>query len=326
MIEFLVRRLLQAAAVVLVMSLLVFVGVYAIGNPAELLINPDADQATRAAVTRQLGLDLPLWQQYLRFVSNALHGDLGRSFVFNIPAIDLILQRMPATLELALMATLIALVVGVPLGLYAGLKPDAPLSRLIMTGSILGFSLPTFWVGLLLILTFAVWLGWLPAYGRGETRSLFGLVDTSVLTLDGLRHLALPAANLALFKLALMIRLTRAGVREAALQDYVRFATARGIAPVRVLFVHILRNVLIPIVTVAGIEFGSVVAFAVVTESIFNWPGMGKLIIDSINLLDRPVIVAYLIVIVFFFVFINLMVDILYTVLDPRVRLAGGRR
>ncbi len=325
MTEFLVRRLLQAALVVVAMSVLVFVGVFAIGNPAELLINPDADQATRAAVMQQLGLDQPLWRQYLLFVTSALHGDLGRSFVFNIPAIELILQRMPATLELAALATLIALLVGVPLGLYAGMKPDAPLSRLIMTGSILGFSLPTFWVGLLLILTFAVWLGWLPAYGRGETRSLFGL-ELSVLTLDGLKHIVLPATNLALFKLALMIRLTRAGVREAALQDYVRFATARGIAPARVLFVHILRNVLIPIVTVAGIEFGSVVAFAVVTESIFNWPGMGKLILDSINLLDRPVIVAYLIVIVFFFVLINLVVDLLYTVLDPRVRLAGGRR
>jgi len=325
MTEFIVRRLLQAALVVAVMSLLVFTGVYAIGDPVELLINPEADQATRDMVARQLGLDQPLWRQYTLFVANALQGDLGRSFVFNIPAIELILQRMPATLELAALATLIALVLGVPLGLFAGMRPYSPVSRTIMTGSILGFSLPTFWVGLLLILVFAVWLGWLPAFGRGKTASVFG-VEWSVLTLDGLRHIVLPAANLALFKLALIIRLTQAGAREAASQDYVRFARARGIAPSRVLFVHILRNLMIPIVTVAGIEFGGVVAFAVVTESIFNWPGMGKLIIDSINLLDRPVIVAYLVVIVFFFVLINLLVDLLYTLLDPRVRLSGGSR
>jgi len=325
MTEFIVRRLLQAALVVAVMSLLVFTGVYAIGDPVELLINPEADQATRDMVASQLGLDQPLWRQYTLFVANALQGDLGRSFVFNIPAIELILQRMPATLELAALATLIALVLGVPLGLYAGMRPYSPVSHTIMTGSILGFSLPTFWVGLLLILVFAVWLGWLPAFGRGKTASVFG-VEWSVLTLDGLRHIVLPAANLALFKLALIIRLTQAGAREAALQDYVRFAKARGIAPSRVLFVHILRNLMIPIVTVAGIEFGGVVAFAVVTESIFNWPGMGKLIIDSINLLDRPVIVAYLVVIVFFFVLINLLVDLLYTLLDPRVRLSGGSR
>lgn len=326
MIEFVIRRLLQALVVIAAMSLIVFIGVYVIGDPVELLLPADATQATRDAVTRQLGLDLPLWRQYFMFIANALQGDLGRSFVFNIPAIELILQRLPATLELAVLATLIALVLGIPLGLYAGLRPQAPLSRLIMTGSILGFSLPSFWVGLLLILVFGVWLGWLPAFGRGETRSLFGLVELSVLTRDGLAHIVLPAVNLALFKLALMIRLARAGVREAALQDYVRFARARGIRPARVLFVHILRNLLIPIVTVAGIEFGGVVAFAVVTESIFNWPGMGKLIIDSINQLDRPVIVAYLVVIVFFFVFINLVVDLLYTVLDPRVRLAAGAR
>jgi len=325
MTEFIVRRLLQAALVVAVMSLLVFTGVYAIGDPVELLINPEADQATRDMVASQLGLDQPLWRQYTLFVANALQGDLGRSFVFNIPAIELILQRMPATLELAALATLIALVLGVPLGLFAGMRPYSPVSRTIMTGSILGFSLPTFWVGLLLILVFAVWLGWLPAFGRGKTASVFG-VEWSVLTLDGLRHIVLPAANLALFKLALIIRLTQAGAREAASQDYVRFARARGIAPSRVLFVHILRNLMIPIVTVAGIEFGGVVAFAVVTESIFNWPGMGKLIIDSINLLDRPVIVAYLVVIVFFFVLINLLVDLLYTLLDPRVRLSGGSR
>ena len=320
MIAFVIQRILQGLAVIAVMSLIVFTGVFAIGDPVEILINPDADQATRAAVAQALGLDQPLWKQYLVFVRNALHGDLGTSFAFNIPAIDLILQRLPATLELAVTATLLAIVIGIPLGLLAGLRDGSLASRTIMAGSILGFSLPSFWVGLILILTFGVWLGWLPVYGRGDTVKVLG-VEWSFLTLDGLRHLILPALNLALFKIALFIRLTRAGVREVVPQDYVRFARAMGTSPRRVLAIHILKNILIPLVTVIGIEFGSVIAFAVVTESIFNWPGMGKLIIESINRLDRPVIVAYLMVIVTLFVVINLVVDLAYAALDPRVRL-----
>jgi peptide/nickel transport system permease protein len=216
-----------------------------------------------------------------------------------------------------------AIVLGLPLGLWAGLKPDSVAAKTIMAGSILGFSLPTFWVGLMLIMVFSVWLGWLPPTGRGETVSVLG-IDVSFLTWDGLRHLFMPALNLALFKLALLIRLTRAGTREAMLQDYVRFARAKGVPERRVVGVHVLKNILIPIVTVIGLEFGSVVAFAVVTETIFAWPGMGKLLIDSINVLDRPVIVAYLLVIVVLFVLINLVVDLLYTALDPRVRLKGA--
>jgi peptide/nickel transport system permease protein len=211
-----------------------------------------------------------------------------------------------------------------PLGLWAGLKPDAVSSKAIMAGSILGFSLPTFWVGLMLIMIFSVWLGWLPPTGRGETVSVLG-VEVSFLTTDGLRHLFMPALNLALFKLALLIRLTRAGTREAMVQDYVRFARAKGVSERRIVRIHVLKNILIPIVTVIGLEFGSVIAFAIVTETIFAWPGMGKLLIDSINVLDRPVIVAYLLVIVILFVFINLVVDVLYTALDPRVRVQGAR-
>jgi peptide/nickel transport system permease protein len=194
-----------------------------------------------------------------------------------------------------------------------------------MAGSILGFSLPTFWVGLMLIMVFSVMLGWLPSNGRGPTTQVFGLVPVSFLSIEGLRHLILPATNLALFKLALLIRLTRAGAREALLQDYVKFARAKGLSNRRVICVHVLRNILIPIVTVVGLEFGSVIAFAIVTESVFAWPGMGKLLIDSINVLDRPVIVAYLLVIVFLFIVINLVVDVLYSALDPRVRLSEGR-
>ena len=324
MLVFLIRRCTQSIVVLFVMSLLVFVGVYAIGNPIDILINPQADQQDRERAIEALGLDKPLWLQYLTFLRGALTGDLGRSFVHSTSALGLVLHRMPATLELALCAMVIAIVLGIPLGLWAGLRPTGAAGRTIMAGSILGFSLPTFWVGLMLIMVFSVILGWLPSNGRGETVDLLG-VPVSFLTLDGLRHLAMPATNLALFNIALLIRLTRAGAHEALLQDYVKFARAKGLSNRRVIGVHVLRNILIPIVTVVGLQFGSLIAFAIVTESVFAWPGMGKLLIDSINLLDRPVIVAYLLVIVTVFIVINLAVDVLYSALDPRVRLTESR-
>ncbi len=320
MLIWLIRRLIQAVFVVLAMTVIVFVGVHVIGNPVDILISPDADQAERARIIADLGLDQPLWRQYFVFIAGALHGDLGRSFVFNEPALKLIAERMPATMELAVTAVLLSIVIGVPLGLYAGMRPNGFLGRGIMAGSILGFSLPTFWVGLMLIMVFAVQLGWLPSTGRGATRMLFG-VRWSFLTWDGLRHMFMPALNLSLFNISLVLRLTRAGVRETLPMDYIKFARAKGLSPARILRVHVLKNIMIPVVTVVGLELGSTIAFAVVTESVFAWPGMGKLIIDSINVLDRPVIVAYLMMIVLLFVTINLIVDILYTVLDPRVRL-----
>ncbi|WP_151446482.1 ABC transporter permease [Lacisediminimonas profundi] len=321
---FILRRLLQSLLVLGVMSLLVFAGIHAVGNPIDVLISPDANQAERTRIIASFGLDQPLWRQYLLFVGNALAGDLGRSYVFAMPALGLILERMPATLELAACAMLLSILLGLPLGMLAGLKPDSWYSKTVMAVSILGFSLPTFWVGLLLIMVFAVQLGWLPSTGRGATADLFG-IPFSFLTWDGLRHLLLPAANLALFNIALVIRLTRAGTQEALLQDYVRFARAKGLSNRRIVGVHVMKNILIPIVTVLALQFGSIIAFAIVTESIFAWPGMGKLIIDSIRVLDRPVIVAYLMLIVTLFILINLVVDILYSLLDPRVRLAGGR-
>src|ERR1700676_3027405 len=320
MITWTIRRLFQACFVVLAMTVIVFVGVHVIGNPVDILISPEADQAERARIIANLGLDQPLWRQYVYFLYDALHGNLGRSFVFNEPALKLIAQRMPATLELAVTAVLFSMIFGVPLGLYAGLKPDGFLGRTIMAGSILGFSLPTFWVGLMLIMVFAVQLGWLPSTGRGQTETLFG-VPWSFLTWDGLRHMLLPAINLSLFNISLVLRLTRAGVRETLPMDFVKFARAKGLKPSRVILVHVLKNIMIPVVTVLGLELGSTIAFAIVTESVFAWPGMGKLIIDSINVLDRPVIVAYLMMIVLLFIAINLVVDILYMVLDPRVRL-----
>ena len=320
MFTWLIRRLIQAGVVVLAMTVIVFIGVHIIGNPVDILISPEADQAERARIIAEMGFDRPLWEQYFIFVKDAMQGNLGRSFVFNEPALKLIAGRMPATLELAVTAVLFSICFGVPLGLYAGLKPDSLAGRTIMAGSILGFSLPTFWVGLMLIMVFAVQLGWLPSTGRGETAEMFG-IQWSFLTWDGLRHMFMPALNLSLFNISLVLRLTRAGVRETLPMDYIKFARAKGLSPRRVILVHVLKNIMIPVVTVVGLELGSTIAFAVVTESVFAWPGMGKLIIDSINVLDRPVIVAYLMMIVLLFITINLIVDILYTVLDPRVRL-----
>ena len=245
--------------------------------------------------------------------------------MFSTPAIDLLISKMPATMELAVAAMLIASVLGIPLGLIAGMNADNWMGKTIMSVSILGFSLPTFWVGLVLIMFFSVELGWLPSSGRGPTTVLFG-IPISFLSWEGLKHLLLPALNLALFKLAMIIRLTRAGTQEALMQDYVRFARAKGLRPSRIIGVHVLKNIMIPIVTVIGLEFGSVIAFSIVTESIFAWPGMGKLLIDSINNLDRPVIVAYLCLIVVFFVIINLVVDLSYALLDPRVRIGDSVR
>ncbi len=311
---FIIRRVLQSLVVVLVMSLVVFVGVHLVGDPVHILISDDMTQEEIDRFIQRLGLDRPVHEQYFHFLGNAARGDLGTSFVHGEPALKLILDRMPATLELAFAAFILAIVFGIPLGMYAGLKPEAPASKAIMAGSILGFSLPTFWVGLMLIMVFAVMLGWLPSTGRGD-----------FMTWEGLRHLALPAFNLALFKMALVTRLARAGTREAALQDYVKFARAKGLSPSRVVLVHVLKNILVPVVTVLGLELGGLIAFSVVTETVFAWPGMGKLLIDSIQRLDRPVVVAYLIITVLMFVVINLVVDILYSLLDPRVRLREAK-
>jgi len=324
MIRYIARRALHTALLLAVMSAIVFAGVYLIGDPVDILIDPQASQIEAARAAAALGLDRPLPVQYWRFLLHALHGDLGTSFVANVPAMGLVLQRFPATLELAVAASLIAIALGVPLGLWAGMRPDSRAARIIMTGSILGFSLPTFWVGVMLVSLFSVGLGWLPPAGRGETVAVLG-VPVSLLTLDGWRHALLPAFNLALFQLALMIRLVRAGAVDAYASDYVRFARAKGVPESRIARRHVWPNIAIPVVTVAGLEFGSVIAFAIVTETIFAWPGMGKLLIDSINMLDRPVVVAYLLLVVCLFVTVNFVLDLVYTALDPRVRLPGER-
>jgi len=297
MLGFLIQRLMQAVLVMIAMSVIVFVGVYAIGNPIDIVIPPEATQDIREEAIRRLGLDRPLWEQYFIFVKNALQGDLGRSFIYNIPVLELIAGRLPATLELVLISVVTATVFGIALGVYAGYRPNSPISQLIMAVSVLGFSVPTFWVGLILMLTFAVNLGWLPAGGRGDTVNV-----------------------LALFKFAMMIRLARAGTREVMLTDTIKFARAAGISEYTILRKHLLKLISIPIITVFGLELGSTLAFAVVTETIFSWPGVGKLIIDSITTLDRPVMVAYLLLTTLLFVSINLTVDLVFAAIDPRIR------
>ncbi|PWF24003.1 ABC transporter permease [Corticimicrobacter populi] len=317
---FILRRLLQSLFVLLAVSLVVFFAVYAVGDPIELLVSPDAGQAERAALIARLGLDLPIWQQYGHFLWRALHGDLGISFVHGVPAIELILSRFPATLELVIVAILLTCTIGIPLGLVAGLYRERYLGRGIMASSVLGFSLPNFWQGMVFILLFSVWLGWLPASGRGPTVTVLG-IPFSIFTAEGWSHLILPAVNLAVANIALVLRMTASGVAEAQSQDYVRFARAKGIRPGRIVRRHILRNIMIPVVTVIGMEFGTLIAYSTITETVFSWPGMGKLLIDSVYQLDRPVVVAYVMLVTLLFVLINLVVDILYAVLDPRVQL-----
>ncbi|MEM9249863.1 MAG: ABC transporter permease [Pseudomonadota bacterium] len=323
MTEFIVKRLLQAMLVLAVMTVLVFFGVNVVGNPVYIFASSECDQPCLDAIMRDLGLDRPIWEQYWVFIGNLLEGDLGNSFTHGVPAMSLIWERLPATLELAFTALLIALAVGLPLGVAAGLRPTHWTSRLIMSFSMLAFSVPIFWIGLIMIIVFSVSLGWMPSVGRGDTIEVLG-VDLSFLTLDGLHHLAMPAFTLSLIMMAMVIRLTRAGMREVLFSDYIKFARANGVREGRILSLHVMRNILIPIVTVLGMELGGVIAFAVVVESIFSWPGVGKMLIDAIAVLDRPLIVAYLIFVVIMFVFLNLITDILYSLLDPRVRLGGN--
>jgi len=322
MLAYILRRLGQAGLVLIVMSMLVFIGVYVIGNPVDVLVSPDVTQEMRQRVIEEYGLHLPLWQQYLDFAGKMLSGDFGRSFVFNMPVGELIMQRLPATLELTVIAVVLASAIGIPLGIYVGYRPDRATAKVIMAGSILGFSVPTFWVGLMLIMLFAVQLGVLPAGGRGETVEVFGM-HFSFLTSQGWSHLLLPVINLSLFKMAMMCRLAASGTKEVMMTDSIKFARAAGIKESVILRKHVLKLIAIPLVTVFGLEFGSTLAFALVTETIFNWPGLGKLIIDSIASLDRPVMVVYLMMVTILFTLINLCVDLAYAVLDPRLRQKG---
>jgi len=319
MTDMIVRRLIQSVLTLLALSFITFSGIYLIGNPMEVL----ADEASTALeiqqATERLGLDQPLHIQYFRYMQRLMSGDFGTSYVTNLPVSSMILQRLPATIEMTAASILLSVFIGVPLGILAGVYPESRLSRAASITSILGFSVPNFWFGMMLLLCFAVFVPILPAIGRGETVEIAG-VRWSFLTADGIRHLVMPALTLALTNMALLFRLAKAGMQEVMLLDYVKLARIKGLSPWRVVMVHALRNVMIPIVTVIGLEIGGLVAGSIITETVFAWPGIGKLLIDSINLLDRPVVVAYMTIFTFLFVMINLVVDLIYIMLDPRMR------
>jgi peptide/nickel transport system permease protein len=325
MISFILQRLIQSIAVVLTLSIVLFVGLWLIGNPVDVLISSEATEADRLAAIRALGLDRPIWEQYLVFLGNALQGDWGTSFVYKEPVTTILMQRLPASLELAFVAFLIAVGVAVPAGLYAGLRPGSLPARTIMGFSLIGVSIPTFWQGMLLIVAFGIAMPILPVGDRGNVATHFG-ITSSLWTLDGWHHVILPAFSLALLKLSLLIRVTRAATLEITRLDFIKFAHAKGVRTGRVIFVHILRNALVPLITVIGIELGNLLAYGVITETVFSWPGLGKLLINSIKVLDRPMIVAQLTYTALLFITINFLVDVLHMTIDPRVRSVMGRR
>lgn len=325
MLSFVLQRLLQSVIVVFVLSIVLFVGVWLIGNPADILISSEASEADRLAAIAALGLDTPLWHQYLVFLGNAAQGDWGASFVYKEPVVSILLQRLPASLELGLVAFLIAVGISIPAGLYAGLKPESLLGRGIMAFSLIGVSIPTFWQGMLLIVAFGIALPILPVGDRGQLATHFG-ITSSLWTLDGWSHVVMPAFSLALLKMSLLMRVTRAATMEISRLDFVKFAYAKGVKSRKVIVGHILRNALVPLVTVTGIELGNLLAYGVITETVFSWPGLGKLLINSIKVLDRPLIVAQLTYTALLFIAINFIVDILHTVIDPRVKSVMRRR
>ena len=319
MIKYILKRFWQSGILAIIMSLIVFFGMYVVGDPVEMLSDEDWTEQDKIELAIELGLDKPLHEQYLSFAGDIVKGDFGISFVHNRPVLDLIVERLPATLEVALLAMVIGLCIGIPLGIYSGIKGNSRGPRIISFFTTIGYSTPNFWQAILLILVFAVFLQWLPASGRGLTNPMFG-IEWSILSIDGLQHMALPAINLAIYKICMQSRLARSGTQEILYQEYMTFARAKGITRNRIIRRHLLRNILIPIVTITGLEIGGLIAFSTVTETVFAWPGIGKLLLDSIHMVDRPVVVAYLILITLMFVFINFIVDVLYAFLDPRIR------
>jgi peptide/nickel transport system permease protein len=320
MIAFIVRRLLQSIVVMLTVGFVAFSLFAFVGDPVAFMLGQDHTNADRARLREELGLDRSFVVQYYYFVLNAVQGEFGISYRLARPVSALILERLPATLELSLVAALLALVVGVPLGVHTGLRRDSWLSRFMLTVSLIGVSLPTFLIGILLILVFAVWLGWLPSFGRGEVVRI-GAWSTGLLTPSGLKALILPSITLALFQMTLIMRLVRSEMLEVLRTDYIKFARARGLTDRAVNFGHALKNTLVPVITITGLQLGAIIAFAIITETVFQWPGMGLLFIQSVSFADVPVMAAYLCLISFFFVVINLIVDLLYFVVDPRLRI-----
>ncbi|HUK07598.1 MAG TPA: ABC transporter permease [Stellaceae bacterium] len=320
MLAFVVRRLAQSVAVMLAVGFIAFAMFRFVGDPVNSLVGQDTSIEDRAKLRHDLGLDDPFVVQFARFLGHAAEGNFGVSYQFAEPVQRLIGERLPATLELSFTAVLLALAVGVPMGVYTGLNPHTWLSRLFMSMSLVGVSLPTFLTGILLIWIFSVVLGWLPSFGRGDVVNLGGWT-TGFLTLSGIKSLIMPAITLALFQMTLIMRLVRAEMLEVMRTDYIKFARARGLPNRMVHFGHALKNTLVPVITITGLQLGSVIAFAVVTETVFQWPGMGLLIVQAIGFADVPVMSSYLMLVAFFFVAINLIVDLLYYAVDPRLRL-----
>jgi len=320
MLAFVLRRLLQAAVVMLTVAFIAFMLFQFVGDPVTNLLGQEATPEQREQLRADLGLDQPFPVQFAKFVSNAVHGEFGLSLRQGRKVSTLIAERFPATLELALVAALIGLAAGIPLGVYTALRRGGVMSQLAMTGSLLGVSLPNFLIGILMILIFAVTLKWLPSFGRGETVA-FGHWSTGLLTADGWRHLVLPAVTLSLFPMALVLRLVRSEMLEVLRTDYVKFARARGLPDRVVYFGHALKNTLVPVITIMGLQLGNIIAFAIVTETVFQWPGMGLLFIQAVQFADIPVMAAYLCLIALVFVLINLAVDLLYFAVDPRLRI-----
>jgi peptide/nickel transport system permease protein len=320
MLAFIVRRLVQAAVVMLVVGLIAFALFRYVGDPVVFMLGQDATPEDRARLSEELGLDRPFYVQYAEFVGRAVQGDFGFSLRQLRPVSTLVVERLPATLELSMVAALLAVAVGIPMGVYSALRRDSWLSHLFMTVSLIGVSLPTFLIGILLILVFSVELGWLPSFGRGETVAI-GWWTTGLVTVSGLKALILPSITLGLFQMTLIMRLVRSEMLEVLRTDYIRFARARGLSDRAVHFGHALKNTLVPVITITGLQLGSIIAFAIITETVFQWPGMGLLFIQSVMFADVPVMAAYLCLIALFFVVINLVVDLLYYVVDPRLRI-----
>ena len=320
MAAFVLRRLMQAVVVMLAVGLIAFALFRFVGDPVIFMLGQDATPEDRARMTHDLGLDRPFYVQYAGFVSRAVRGEFGLSLRQLRPVSTLIAERLPATLELSLAAALLALAVGIPMGVYTALRRRSWLSQCFLALSLAGVSLPTFLIGILLILVFAVELGWLPSFGRGETVAI-GWWTTGLLTTSGLKALILPSITLGLFQMTLIMRLIRSEMLEVLRTDYIRFARARGLSERAIHFGHGLKNTLVPVITITGLQLGSIIAFAIITETVFQWPGMGLLFIQSVTFADVPVMAAYLCLIALFFVVINLVVDLLYYAVDPRLRL-----
>jgi peptide/nickel transport system permease protein len=323
MLAFIVRRAFQAIGVLFAVGLIAFAMFRFAGDPVNQIVSMDTPAAEREQIRRSLGLDDPVPVQFARYIARAAQGQFGISYQFRQPVSDLLAERMPATLELAICATIFAVVLGILMGVYSALKRDSLLAKVFQTISLIGISLPTFLIGILLIYLFAVTLGWLPSFGRGDVVQI-GWWSTGFLTLSGLKSLILPAITLGLFQMTLIMRLVRGEMLEVMRTDFIRFARARGLTDRAIHFGHALKNTLIPVITITGLQLGSIIAFAIITEQVFQWPGMGLLFIQAVSNVDIPIMAAYLLLSAFIFVTINLVVDILYAVVDPRIRIGAG--